>query len=65
MTVLINKKYYTDTLNEYQGTRFLVLISKNKGFQFRWFTDCGHWFIYIHIGQRWCRFSSAGFLTNA
>jgi hypothetical protein len=41
-----------------------VIIFKSKLFQFRWFTDCGYWFIYIHIGKRYYRFSNAGFLSG-
>jgi hypothetical protein len=41
-----------------------ILIFKSKLFQFRWFTDCGYWFIYIHIKNRYFRFSNAGFLSG-
>jgi hypothetical protein len=37
---------------------------RSKPFQFRWFMDCGEWFIYIHIGKRYWRFSSAGYLKG-
>lgn len=44
------------------GTDFLIF--RTKPFQFRWFTDCGYWFLYIHFGKRYFRFSDAGFLTG-
>lgn len=44
------------------GMKFLII--KTKPFQFRWFTDCGYWFIYVHFGKRYFRFSDCGFLTG-
>jgi hypothetical protein len=41
---------------------FFSFISKL--FQFRWFMDCGEWFLYIHLGKRYYRFSSCGFLQG-
>jgi hypothetical protein len=41
-----------------------IIIFRSKLFQFRWFTDCGYWFIYIHIGKRYYRFSNAGYLSG-
>lgn len=35
-----------------------------KPLQIRWFTDFGEWFFYIHIGKRYWRFSSAGYLKG-
>lgn len=63
MKLIINEKYYTDTPSKsYQGTEIFELIAMY--FQFRLFTDCGEWFLYIHLGKRWYRFSSAGFLKG-
>jgi hypothetical protein len=42
------------------GWLYFYLIL-NPLFQFRWFTDCGDWFLYIHICKYYVRFSSAGF----
>lgn len=41
-----------------------IITFRTKLFQFRWFTDCGYWFIYIYLGSRYYRFGSAGFLTG-
>ena len=65
MTLKINEKYYTHYPHEYknyQGTHILNLVT--KPFQFRWFTDCGEWFLYIHLGERWWRFSGAGYMKG-
>lgn len=63
MILKINEEYRTSN-NSYQGVFIFHLVSKNKNFQFRWFTDCGEWFIYIHLGKRWWRFSGAGYLSS-
>lgn len=43
-----------------------ILWFKIGKFEFRWFTDCGEWFIYIEwddgIRVKGHRFSSAGYL---
>lgn len=41
-----------------------ILIFRSRLFQFRWFTDCGYWFIYVHFAKRYYRFSNAGFLSG-
>jgi hypothetical protein len=41
---------------------YLIFISKL--FQLRWFQDYGDWFLYVHFGRRYFRFSSAGFYTD-
>lgn len=46
----------------YNGWKFLIL--RSRLFQFRWFTDCGYWFLYIHIGKRYWRFSDIGYLSG-
>jgi hypothetical protein len=62
MVLQINEKYRSSN-GGLQGTYVFHLVSKY--FQFRWFTDCGEWFIYIHIGKKWCRFSGAGFMKSS
>jgi hypothetical protein len=61
MKLIINKKYYFHE-KSYQGTYRLIFITRL--FQFRWFTDCDEWFLYIHIGKRWWRFSGAGYMKG-
>ncbi len=57
------KKYYTDGRQDYQG--IYILWFDWKIFKFRWFTDCGEWFIYIYFGKyRWIRFSGAGYMSG-
>lgn len=46
----------------YNGWKFLIV--RSKWFQFRWFTDCGWWFLYIHLGKRYWRFSDAGYRSG-
>jgi hypothetical protein len=41
-----------------------VFILCTKPFQLRWFTDCGYWFIYVHFGKKYFRFSNAGYLSR-
>ena len=41
---------------------FFSFISKL--FQIRWFMDDGFWFIYVHLGKRYWRFSNAGYLSG-
>ena len=62
MKLVINKPYFTTFSKKYQGTYIFEIIS--KPFQFRWFTDCGEWFIYIHLGNHWLRFSSVGYMRG-
>lgn len=63
MKLTLFKKYYTiyDS-SKVQGWELIIFITKY--FQFKWFTDCGEWFIYIIVGKdkKWWRFSSAGFM---
>jgi len=40
------------------------LFLKVGPFVINWFTDCGDWFIYVYLGKRYWRFSSAGFLSG-
>ena len=40
----------------YQGVHIFYLVT--KWFQFRWFTEREKWFIYIHVGKRWWKFSN-------
>lgn len=61
MKLSIMEKYYTSN-DSYQGLLILILVTRL--FKFRWFTDCGEWFIYIEFGKRWVRFSSAGFMKS-
>ena len=55
------KKYYAEH-GGYEGFDFIIF--RGKHFSFRWFTDCGEWFIYICFEDknkvRGYRFSSAG-----
>lgn len=60
MRLRLFEKYYTN--NKFQG--WYLIIFRSKLFQFRWFTDCGDWFLYIHLGRKYWRFSSAGFLKG-
>lgn len=30
----------------------------------RWFMDAGNWFFYVHLGKKYWRFSSAGFVSG-
>lgn len=66
MELKILKKYYIDDIPNtpkiYQG--IFILFFRSKYFQFKLFTDCGEWFLYIHIGKRWWRFGSAGYLKG-
>jgi len=39
-----------------------ILTIKFFKFLFKWFIDCGDWFIYVYWGFKYLRFSSAGFL---
>lgn len=55
------EKYYTNS-NIYQG--LYILVFRIKLISFSWFTDCGDWFVYITLGKRWYRFSSAGFMKG-
>jgi hypothetical protein len=60
MYLSINKKpIYNDEYKEY-----LILITKHRNFQIRWFTEYGNWFFYIHIGSNWWRFSNMGYLSS-
>jgi len=61
MKVKLFKKFYTH-YGKYQGFDFIIF--RTKPFQFKWFTDCGEWFVYIYFGKRWVRFSSCGFLKG-
>lgn len=40
-----------------------------KNFTFRWFTDCGEWFIYLEHEKdgttKYVRFSSAGYMKGS
>jgi len=56
------KEFKEDDKENFQGWRFIYFIS--KPFRFRWFTDCGDWFLYIHCGKRYWRFSSAGYVSS-
>lgn len=60
--LIINKKYYTTYSKSLRGTYKLIISTKL--FKFRWFTDCGHWFLYIHLGKKWCRFSDQGYMSG-
>jgi len=63
MTLKILKPYcFKNLKHKYQGIHIISFIS--KPFQFRLFTDCGEWFLYIHIVDRWWRFSGAGYLRG-
>lgn len=65
MILKINEPYYFKHPYEhknFQGTYIFHLVTDH--FQFRWFTDCGEWFLYINLGKRWWRFSGAGFLKG-
>lgn len=53
----ILKKYYTNS-GSYQGIN--ILSFKIFKFQFKWFTDCGSWFIYIYFGKNFIRLSDCG-----
>ncbi len=44
------------------GVDIFILVM--KGFEVRLFTDYGEWFLYITIGKKWWRFSSAGFMKG-
>jgi len=37
---------------EYPNECYNYIIFTNKLFQFRWFTDFGDWFLYIHLGKK-------------
>lgn len=39
-------------------------VIESKKFKFKWFASNGYWFIYIHLGKKWCRFSNAGFIKG-
>lgn len=57
------KRYYVDEEEtSYQGI-YIFCLDLNW-FKFNLFTDCGHWFLYIVFGERWVRFSSAGFISK-
>jgi len=62
MILKINEDYRTSN-GSYQGKFKFHFVSKY--FQFRWFTDCREWFLYIHLGKRWWRFSGAGFMKSS
>lgn len=53
----ILKKYYTGS-GSYQGIN--ILSFKILKFKFKWFTDCGSWFIYMYFGKSFIRFSDCG-----
>ena len=53
----ILKKYYT-VGGSYQGIN--ILSFKILKFKFKWFTDCGSWFIYMYFGKSFIRFSDCG-----
>jgi hypothetical protein len=60
------EKYYFQNkggINEFQGCYIFWLIT--KPFQFRWFTDCGDWFIYIHLGKYYWRLGRAGIMRGS
>jgi hypothetical protein len=54
--------YCHEGFRDYQGMYIFHLVTNYC--QFRWFTDCGEWFLYIHIGKRWWRFSGAGYMKG-
>ena len=53
--------FYKD---RYKGECFNYIIFISKYFQFRWFKDFEEWFLYIHLGKKFWRFSSAGYLKG-
>jgi hypothetical protein len=61
MKVSLFKKYYTHS-GQYQGIE--IIMFETELFKFKWFTDCGEWFLYIHWFQKWIRFGSAGFIKS-
>jgi nuclear transport factor 2 (NTF2) superfamily protein len=60
MKLIINKQNPEPMYRDCK--QYLILIT--KPFQFRWFTDCGEWFLYIHLGKRYWRFSGAGYMKG-
>ena len=62
------KKYYfmEDKAKSYQGTEIIMLCTPL--IKFKWFTDCGDWFVYFVFGDdectKWVRFSNCGTLSN-
>lgn len=60
MELKLFQRYYID--GEFEGWYFIWLVTKH--FQFRWFTDCGEWFFYIHLGKKYWRFSGAGYMKG-
>jgi hypothetical protein len=45
----------------YENGWHIFWLILNPVFQIRWFTDCGYWFIYLHLWKHYIRFSNAGF----
>lgn len=67
MELKLFERYYINfddekTLPFFQGWYLIWLVTKH--FQFKWFTEFGEWFLYIHLGRRWWRFSSAGYMKG-
>ncbi len=49
---------------KYSGECYNYIIFINKFIQFRWFREFGEWFLYIHLGKRFWRFGSSGYLKG-
>lgn len=59
---ILEKYYYHHAGEEfYQG--IIIFELKIGKFTFRWFTDCGDWFIYLQRKSKWWQFSSAGYMS--
>ena len=67
------KKYYFSIMKKYypcfsdiepQGIE--IIMFGTPVFKFKWFTDCGEWFIYLIFGKsgKYIRFSSVGTMSN-
>ncbi len=73
---VFRKVYIKGELDWYRNATLVLCINKKhengkdifylltKRFQLKWFTDCGNWFLYIHVGKRWIRFSNCGFVKG-
>ena len=57
-------RYRNATLVLWVNRGGYIFCLKTNWFQFRWFAECENWFVYVHFGKRWFRFSNCGFIRG-
>lgn len=59
---ILERYYYKDIPSKKNEQGIIILSFKIKNFSFKWFTDCGDWFIFLISKNNYVRFSSSGFM---